>query len=317
MLERKVPNELALILDALAPFEHDLRVVVESTFNWYWLVDGLQDHGLDVTLAHCLGLAAISKAKVKTDRRDAFTLAKLHRAGVIPPAYIYPRQQRPIRDLLRRRGHLVALRAHEYGRLRMVLLRHGVLSSSRNLIKRSDEDDLAQLLDHPVLLLNARLELERIELFSRQILELEAALLEHAERNPDFDRLRSIPGVGTTLALMILYEVGEISRFASARDFCSYCRLVPGVAQSGDTSRRGRSSKQGNHYLKHAFSQAAVHAVRCYPTVRRAFERHQANHRGRAKSLVAYSVIAHKLGLAAYHVLRDATTYKEELLFTS
>jgi transposase len=114
---------------------------------------------------------------------------------------------------------------------------------------------------------------------------------------------------------MILYEVGEISRFPSARDFCSYCRLVPGVAQSGETSRRGRSSKQGNAYLKHAFSQAAVHAVRCYPVVRRTFERQQAKHRGRAKSLVAYSVIAHKLGLAAYHVLRDQTPYKEELLF--
>jgi transposase len=157
VLERKVPNELPVVLDALAPFAADLRVVGESTFNWYWLVDGLQDHGIDVTLAHCLGLAAISKAKVKTDRCDAFTLAKLHRAGVIPPAYIYPRETRPIRDLLRRRGHLVAARAHEYGRLRLVLLRHGVLSSSRALIKRADEDDLAPLLDHRVLLLNARL----------------------------------------------------------------------------------------------------------------------------------------------------------------
>lgn len=317
VLERKVPNELPLVLQALSPFTDDLRVVVESTFNWYWLVDGLQLHGIDVTLAHCLGLAAISKAKVKTDRRDAFTLAKLLRAGVIPPAYIYPRQLRPVRDLLRRRGHLVAARAHEYARLRMVLLRHGVLSSSPNLIKRADEDDLAHLLDHPILELNARLELERIALLSRQIHVLETVLLDHAEANPDFHRLRSIPGVGPTLALMILYEVGDISRFPSARDFCSYCRLVPGVAQSGDTSRRGRSSKQGNHYLKHAFSQAAVHAVRCYPNIRHAFERQQAKHRGRAKSLIAYCVIAHKLGLAAYHVLRDATSYKEDLLFST
>src|SRR6185503_4425137 len=112
------------------PFKPDLKVVVESTFNWYWLVDGLQLLGFDLSLAHTLGLAMITQAKVKTDRRDAFTLAKLLRAGVIPKAYIYPAHTRPLRDLLRRRQKVVAMRAHEYGALRQLLLREGILSTS-------------------------------------------------------------------------------------------------------------------------------------------------------------------------------------------
>lgn len=99
---------------------------------------------------------------------------------------------------------------------------------------------------------------------------------------------------GPALALTILYEVGEVSRFENVRHFCSYCRVVPGVAQSGSTAKRGRGSKQGNHYLKWAFSQAAVHAVRCYPQVRRCFERQVNRRRGRGRRAVAYGVIAHK-----------------------
>ena len=118
------------------------------TFNWYWLVDGLIAVGFDVTLAHTLGLAMITHAKVKTDRRDAFTLAKLLRAGVIPKAYIYPPSTRPLRDLLRRRMQTVVLRAREYGALRQLLLREGILTSSRNQIKQADDSDLHQWFSH-------------------------------------------------------------------------------------------------------------------------------------------------------------------------
>src|SRR5207253_2924758 len=186
------------------------KIVVESTFNWYWLIDGLQAAGFEVVLAHTLGLYLITGAKVKTDRRDAYSLAKLLLAGVVPAAYIYPVETRPVRDLLRRRTRLVQVRAGEYGSLRRLLLRQGILSS-------------------------------KLQVFS------------------------------------------------------SYCRLVPGIAQSGNVTRRGRASKQGNHYLKAAFSQAAVHAVRCYPKVRRYYERQLKRHQGRGRQMICYNIIAHKL----------------------
>lgn len=314
-LQLKSANQLPRIASLLDPFKPDLQIVIESTFNWYWLVDGLQELGFDVALAHTLGLAMITQAKVKTDRRDAFTLAKLLRAGLIPKAYIYPRSTRPVRDLLRQRLKVVSLRAHEYGGLRQLLLRQGCLSSSRNQIKLAADEELKNWLTHPLVRRIALQAVERIDLLSRQILELEQQILDLTGDKADYKRLLKISGIGKILALMILYEVGEISRFDSVRQFSSYCRLVPGVAHSGQVSRRGRSSKQGNHYLKSAFNQAAVAAVRSYPRIRRCFERHLQRHRGSARKLVAYNLIAHKLAQAVYHLLRDGADYREELLF--
>jgi len=314
-LQMKAANELTRICDLLEPFKPHLQIVVESTFNWYWLVDGLADRGFQVCLAHTLGLAMITHAKVKTDRRDAFTLAKLLRAGVIPRAYIYPASTRPVRDLLRRRQKVVALRAQEYGALRQLLLREGLLSCSRNEIKLAEEEDLVEWFSHPLVVMSASHQLERIELLSRQIQQLEQQVLDLTSDNRDYKRLLKISGIGRILALTILYEVGEVSRFKSVRQFSSYCRLVPGVAQSGSVSRRGRSSKQGNHYLKSAFNQAAVVAVRSYARIRRCYERHLARHRGGARKLVAYNVVAHKLAQAVYIVLKQGEDYREEILF--
>lgn len=314
-LQLKAPNELPHISNLLLPFMPDLQIVVESTFNWYWLVDGLQSLGFDLCLAHTLGLSMITHAKVKTDRRDALTLAKLLRAGVIPKAYIYPALNRPTRDLLRRRLKLVHLRAQEYGCLRQLLLREGILSTSRNEVKLADDEDLKAWFSHPLLVVTASHQLERIELLSKQIIELEQQILDLTRDKDDYKRLLKVAGIGRILALTILYEVGEISRFKGVRHFSSYCRLVPGVAQSGAASRRGRASKQGNHYLKSAFSQAAVAAVRSYPAIKRCYERHMARHRGGARKLVAYNVIAHKLAQAVYFVLKQGVDYREELLF--
>ncbi|HEX5735350.1 MAG TPA: IS110 family transposase [Blastocatellia bacterium] len=314
-LHQKSPNDLTLISNLLDPFNPLLQVVVESTFNWYWLVDGLQASGFDVCLAHTLGLSLITHAKVKTDRRDAFTLAKLLKAGLIPKAYIYPAATRPIRDLLRRRLKAVSLRAREYGSLRQLLLREGILSTSRNRIKLTREDDLNEWLAHPLLARCASQQIERINLLSGQIAQLEQQALDLTRDRADYKRLLEISGIGRILALTILYEIGEISRFKDVRHFSSYCRLVPGVAQSGAVTRRGRASKQGNAYLKSAFNQAAVVAVRSYPAIKRCYQRHLQRHRGSARKLVAYNVIAHKLAQAVYQVLKQGVDYKQELLF--
>jgi len=163
--------------------------------------------------------------------------------------------------------------------------------------------------------LHASQELRRIALYSQQIAELEKTILALAQTAPSYDRLLKLPGVGQTIALTILYEVGELTRFANPKVFSSYCRVVPGIAQSGSVSGRGRASKQGNHYLKAAFSQAAVHAVRCYPKVRRYYERQLKRHQGRGRRMICYNIIAHKLAQAAFHVLKEQIEYREELLF--
>jgi transposase len=164
LVDVKVKNDLPRIVRLLEPYKDNLKIVVESTFNWYWLVDGLQAAGYDVVLAHTLGLYLITGAKVKTDRRDAFSRAKLLLAGVIPKAYIYPVETRPVRDLLRRRAHLAQVRAGEYGSLRRLMLRHGILSSKQQEIKTADETDLEKWFEHPLVRMHASQELKRIAL---------------------------------------------------------------------------------------------------------------------------------------------------------
>jgi len=316
-LQQKIPNDLPRIIHKIDPFNEDLRIVVESTFNWYWLIDGLQEKGYDVFLAHTLGLYMITGAKVKTDRRDALALAKLLKAGLIPKAYIYPKHSRPVRDLLRRRRHLVSLRAIEYSSLRMLLMRHGILEHNRNQIKLLPEEELKRWLSHPLVQLHARQQLQRARLYTSQLEELEEKILTIAQDRPEYDRLMTIPGIGKILAVTVLYEVGEISRFLNPKHFSSYCRLIPGITQSGSSCRRGRGSKQGNANLKWAFSQAAIYAVRYYPKIRRSYDRHLRRHQGRARKLIAYNIIAHKLAVAAFHVLRNETVYHEEMLLGS
>ena len=291
LVQEKVTNELHRITGLIEPYKESLQAVVESSFNWYWLVDGLQEAGYDVCLAHPFGLYMITAAKVKTDRRDAFALAKLLKAGMIPEAYIYPKEHRSVRDLIRRRSRLVRLRAEEYGSLRRMLMRYGILDHTRNDIKRAIEQDIELWFKDRVIQLHARQELRRIWLYTEQIRSLEQVIHQAAKNRPEFDLLLSVPGLGNILALTILYETGDISRFESARHFSSYCRLVPGIAQSGASSRRGR------------------------PKIRRSFDRHVRRHRGRGAKLVAYNIIGHKLAQAVYHILRDGSEYKEELLF--
>ena len=242
-LRKKVANQLPLILHELKAFSPKPLVVLESTLNWYWLVDGLQEAGFNVKLAHIFGLQLITGVKVKTDRRDAFSLAKLLRLDAVPEAYIYPKEKRPIRDLLRRRNRMVALRANAYITMKTVLLQHGIYEYSRTAIKAFDEDQITKHFDHPAIQASLQLELERIRLYTREISSLDKSILETVADEPQFELLQTIPGVGKILALTIFYEVGDIQRFGGPKQFCSYARVVPGVAQSGSTTRRGRGCR--------------------------------------------------------------------------
>lgn len=316
VLERKrVPNQLEVILALLEPFRAGLKVVVESTFNWYWLVDGLQDAGHDVTLAHTLGMYAITHAKVKTDRRDAFRLARLLRAGEIHAAYIHPRTSRAIRDLIRERGRVVSLRSGEYAATRMRLYQHGFLDHTRNSARSLDEEELAAILEHPAARALVEQQRQRIALYNAQVADLNRKIAEYANPCAAYQRLLGVPGLGVSLAPIVFFETGEISRFASHKHYSSYCRLVAGTCESADKRHRARGSKQGNPHLKAAFTQAAQAAQRHYPRIRRFYERQVARHPGQGAKLIATDIVAHKLAIAVYNILTKGVDYQERLIF--
>jgi transposase len=314
-LRKKVPNHLPTILHELDSFSPKPSAVVESTMNWYWLVDGLQEAGLEVKLAHIFGLHMITGAKVKTDRRDAFSLARLLRLDAVPEAYIYPKQQRPVRDLLRRRNRLVSLRATAYRYMKQILLQQGMHGYSLADLKRFDEVTIVTLFDHPALQATMQIELDRIRLYSQEINTLERIIQKSVSEEPLFELLQTIPGVAKILGLTIFYEVGDIERFGGPKPFCSYARVVPGVAQSSSVTRRGRGSKQGNPYLKWAFMQAAGIAVRYDPDVRRFRQIPMARRPSKARRRISLSIVAHKLAIGAYYVLKDRVPFRMELMF--
>lgn len=317
LLKEKLKNDLGTILYALESFSPRPSVVVEATINWYWLVDGLQEAGFDVKLAHSMALYMITGAKVKTDRRDAFSLARLLRLDAIPEAYIYPKAKRPIRDLLRKRKQVVSLRANAYGALRRVLLQYGFYGYSQATIKSLTEEQLDQHLEHFATQAGCHLEVQRVRFYSKQIKNLENIILSSVSDDRCFELLQAIPGVGKILALTILYETGDIDRFQSAKHFCSYARVVPGVAQSSGVSKRGRGSKQGNPHLKWAFCQAAALSVRYNTGIRKFRQRHLARRRSKAKKMVTLCIVAHKLAIASYNILKNRVPFKQELMFGS
>jgi len=313
--EAKLPNDLEKILAFLSPYGPDLHIAIESTINWYWIVDGLQEAGYDVHLAHTLGLYMITGAKVKTDRRDAFKLAQYLYLDELPEAYIYPQDQRPLRDFLRRRIGLVEIRASCYTSLRIQLMRYNLNTLPAAEFKNLEVEDInalpipGEVQDYGAMLL------QRIEVLSRQIHYMDDYLKTVTVADPLFQHLLTIPGVWYTLGLTIYYEIGEIDRFASPRRFASYCRLVPSLAQSDQTTRKGRGKKQGNRYLKWAFTQAANIAVRYYPPCRKFRDKHANKRSGSAATMVANCILAHKLATATYHILKEDTPFEMNKLF--
>jgi transposase len=311
--EKKLRNNIDHVLGFLAPFGEDVAVAIESTINWYWLVDSLMEAGYVVRLAHPLALKHITQAKIKTDRRDAYKLANLLRLNALPESYVYPKDIRPLRDLLRRRSDLVAEKTKWFATLRMQFMQYNVNTMSLSTLKHFSEEDFDMLNVPLALKVHAKMTMKRIELLTSQIKAIEEYLESITVCDPRFKLLTDITGIGRVLGLTIYYEIGDISRFEDVRHFSSYCRLVPSCHQSSGKSKKGKGSKQGNSYLKCAFMQAAMIST-AYDKDIKAYRDRRANKHG-GKNIVANSILAHKLGMAVFKMLRDGVPFKKEMLF--
>ncbi len=302
-----------VLLAELEPFKEDLlAIVVESTFNWYWLVDCLMDLQYNVLLANPAAMQQYKGLKRVDDKHDAFWLAHMARLGIIPQGYIYPKEKRPFRDLLRKRGHLVRLRTSVINSLQGIISRNCGRSLSCNKIKLLREDHVAPLLgSQEDLLLCGEVSKEVIDFLGQQIRRIESLVLEKVKLQKPFQCLQSIPGVGKILSLTIMLETGSIMRFKKVGNFTSYCRKVP-ISWTSNNKKKGKgNSKNGNKYLAWAFSEAAEHSRRHCDQARAFFNRKAA----RTNNSVAYSALAHKLARAAYYMMRDQVQFNPNKLF--
>jgi len=312
VLSRRVPNRLDAVLEALEPFrEQILGIAVESTFNWYWLVDGLMEAGYRVQLVNTSAVRQYEGLKYVDDRHDARWLARLLHLGILPTGYIYPKQERPLRDLLRRRAFLVRQRTSNLLSIKNLFSRNTGAQVPANQLKRLSAEQVTEQFADPYLALAITSSLAIVNALNDEIAGIEKAVLQEAKLRPEFKLLESIPGVGVTLALTIMLETGSIARFADAGHFCSYCRCVPSQHLSNGKVKGTGNVRNGNPYLSWAFTEAAHFAIRFEPLAKRFYERKRA----KTNELVALRTISHKLARASFHILHDQVPFRAEHAF--
>lgn len=276
------------------------RAVVESTTGWYWLDDLLTSLGIELVLAHAKYLKAIAYAKVKTDKIDSETLAQLLRMNYIPQAHKIERDRRDVRDLTRTRLRLVWKRTACYNSLHRLGEKFNCdhqLVPEENLVPEA----LPALYREQVSLLN-----QQITLLSEQITHVEHLLQDRLLDNDDIQRLFWVPAFGRITTFSVYLEIDGIERFASEKHFFSYARVVPGADNSNRSRRHKSGSKDGNKYLKIAFTDAAVHAIRYYPEIRAFYHKL----RRRSNEAIARTVVAKELARIVYYILKNKTPYR-------
>jgi transposase len=309
---RKLDCELKKVLEFLAPYKERLeKIAVESTYNWYWLVDGLQEAGYRVVLANPARMDQYSGLKHSDDTSDAFFLAELLRLNILPTGHIYPAQLRPVRDLLRRRMSLVHQRTALMLSFKSLFARTTGEEMSLSRLKGLSAVEVKQLYEHPANELIAQVQHRHMGALEESIRQIERAVLKVAKGLPGYGRLQSLPGVGIILGLTITLETGEIGRFAGPGEYASYCRAVDAKRLSNNKKKAQNNQKCGNKYLGWAWVEAANFAKRYDERCRRWFDRKAA----RTSKVIATKALACKLAKAGWYVMSQDTAYDEKRVF--
>ncbi len=304
---QRLPNDLKKVSSWLEPYRKDLAgVVVESTYNWYWLVDGLMDQGYPVHLANTVAIQQYDGLKFRDDTSDARWLAKLLRLGQLPEGYIYPRTQRAIRDLLRKRSQLVRQATMNVLSIQNLFARTRGEHISASRVKQLTPETVDTAFEDPNVALAVKSALKVLDCLQKQILMLEATVHGQVRLRKGYQKLLTVSGIGKILALTIMLETGDINRFRDVGNYVSYGRLV-GSSHLTNGKRKGSgNTKNGNAFLCWAFIEAANFAIRFNPAIRAYYQRKLA----RTKRIVALKAVAHKLARACYHMIKEDVAFE-------
>ena len=303
---QKLGCDLDQIDNFLQPWKKRLRgVAVESTYNWYWLVDGLRSRAYPTHLANPAGMEQYSGIKHADDKNDAFFLAELQRLNILPKGYIYDPALRPVRDLLRRRLGLVRQRTALLLSFKSLYARTNGEEMPLSRLKMMEKDEAKTLYQHPANSLIACLHKEHIDQLSQSIALIEKEVLACARELPGYEDLLSLPGVGRILGMTMRMEVGEISRFKTPGQFASYCRTVASERLSNNKKKGQNNRKCGNRYLAWAFVEAANFARQHNEDCRRWFDRKAA----KTSTIIATKALACKLAKVAWYVMSQGSEY--------
>jgi len=304
--QQKLPNDEHTILNYFFTIGKQHKAVVESTSNWYWLSDLLNDHGIEMILAHSKYLKAISYAKVKTDKVDSVTLAQLLKMKMIPEAHQIAPSNRGLRDLMRARLRLVKKNSSCQNSIHRLLTKYNIsIPDNRKLHNLSTLDYLVNLPLEPEAQFQLELLKQQMRMLNEQINILEKTIQPRLIPNEDIQRLLWIPGIGKILAFTIYLELDGIERFPDVKHFYSYCRLVPGADNSNKKHKHKSANKDGNRYLKMAFTEAAVRAVQYFKEIKQFY---QSKERKKHKN-IARILVAQQIAKIVFYVLKNKTDF--------
>jgi transposase len=267
LVHRDMKANPETFLKAVAPYREDLVVCVECIFTWYWLADLCARESIPFVLGHALYMQAIHGGKAKNDRIDAKKIAVLLRGGMLPQAYVYPAEMRATRDLLRRRMHLMRKRAELLTHIQNTNSQYNLPEIGKKIAYKANRTGVAERFPDPAVQKSIAVDLALIDHYDRLLRDMELAVVKTAKQHDatTLSLLRTVPGLGEILSLVLLYEIHDIQRFPRVQEFVAYCRLGK-CAQASAGKRDGTSgTKIGNASLKWAFSEAAVLFVRAHP----------------------------------------------------
>jgi transposase len=308
--QKNIKSNPAAFLKAIDKYRDDIVVSAECMFTWYWLADLCAKENIPFILGHALYMKAIHGGKAKNDRIDAYKIANLLRGGNIPMAYVYPPEMRATRDLMRRRNHLVRKRAELLAHIQNTNHQYNLPPLVKKIRYKGNREGLIEHFRDECVQKSMETNLSLIDHYGTLLSKLEYYICKKAKvHDPDaLFRLLSVPGIGQTLALVILYEIHDIKRFPRVQDFVSYSRLVKPSKESAGKIYGHSGKKIGNAHLKWAFSEAAVIILRDVPEIKKYKEKLQKKH-GKAKAL---SILAHKIGRTIYYMLKRKEVFNIE-----
>ena len=304
--KKKLPNELPEVLRELEPYRAELEgVVIESTFNWYWLADGLIENGYKVHLANPCAIKQYDGLKHSDDTKESFHLAHLLKLGILPEGYIYPKKERPVRDLLRKRLMLVRQKTAHILSFQNLVSRNLGKQMNGDEVGKLQEEDVEKIFGEKHIVLSGKANIAAIRFLLGRIKEIEKAVLKVARLKGEYKKLLTVPGIGKILALTIMFETGDIQRFPDVGNYASYCRCVGSTKLTNGKKKGEGNRKNGNKYLSWAYLEAANFAVWSYPYIRKYYQKKMS----KTNKIVAIKTVAHKLARASYYVMKDQEVF--------
>lgn len=312
MLHKNIPTNPNVFLENIQPFLGDLVVGVECIFTWYWLADICKDNDIEFALGHALYMKAIHGGKAKNDKIDSRKIAGLLKGGMFPMAYVYPKNMRATRDLLRRRNHFMRKRAELLAHIVNTGSQYNLEESFGRIRRKNHRVGLVEKFPDPDVQKSITADVDMLDAYDAVIATMEYQIKQSAKYHDPvaYALLQTLPGIGEILGLVILYEIGSIERFQRVQDFASYSRLVKSARESAGKMYGSGGSKIGNAHLKWAFCEAAKLFTR-WNEAATAYKEKLARKHSRGKAL---SIIAHKLGRAVYYMLKNKEPFDQKRL---